>query len=181
ITIERKTATGASGSARPISAAELKQLKDLGLLAVRSRINTTNTTESNTSATTTNGAGGTKAEIIEVTEGDSAFDLAKKLRDQDTPDGVSNVGGSVRVLSVSASSIGLRRTFERPICVGVRGVLTKLDVNNPQDIFKDGREWMEVETYGKPTAQGPRASDNKFSSGGQTSAPLPYKLSAPQR
>lgn len=51
ITIERKTATGASGSARPIAAAELKQLKDMGLLAVHTRTNSaTSTTETDVAA-----------------------------------------------------------------------------------------------------------------------------------
>ncbi len=37
----------------------------------------------------------------------------------------------MRVLSVSASNIGLRRTFQRPIVVGVRGVFVKVNVNDP--------------------------------------------------
>jgi hypothetical protein len=133
ITIERKTAAGASVSARPITAAELGQLKDLGLLKTHVQTNSTTTT-TNTSASdgTTNTVVGTKAEMIDVTEGDSAFDLAKKLRDLETPDTVDKIGGSVRVLTVSASNIGLRRTFERPIVVGVRGVILKVNVNNPQ-------------------------------------------------
>lgn len=150
ITIERKTATGANGSARPIAAAELKQLKDMGLLAVHTRTNSvTSTTETNASTTSTNVVTGTKAEMIDVTEGDSAFDLARKLRGLESPDGVDKIGGSVRVLSVSASSIGLRRTFERPICVGVRGVLVKIDVNNPVALEPNGKkEWMKVESFG---------------------------------
>jgi hypothetical protein len=146
ITIERKTATGANGSARPIAAAELKQLKDMGLLAVRGLTKSVTSTSTTASATSTNVVTGTKAEMIDVTEGDSAFDLARKLRGLESPDSVDKIGGSVRVLSVSASSIGLRRTFERPICVGVRGVLVKIDVKNPRVFTGTGQtEWMKVE------------------------------------
>ena len=113
----------------------------------------------------TNVVVGTKAEMIDVTEGDSAFDLARKLRGLETPDGVDKIGGSVRVLSVSASSIGLRRTFERPVAIGVRGVLLKVDVNHPvfsmesevstnkPGIFETNmvrRLWMKVESSGAP-------------------------------
>jgi hypothetical protein len=149
ITIERKTATGTTLSARPVSTAELGELKDLGLLAAHTQTNLTTTTNTTVSNGNTNVVIGSKAEMIDVTEGDSALDLAKKLRGLETPDSVSNVGGSVKVLSASASSIGLRRTFERPICVGVRGVLIKVDVNNPVDLDGNGRrEWMKVESFG---------------------------------
>jgi hypothetical protein len=161
ITIERKTATGAGGSARPIGAAELKQLKDMGLLAIHTRTNSvTSTTGTNTTATSTNVVTGTTADMIDVTEGDSAFDLARKLRGLKTPDSVDNIGGSVSVLGVSASSIGLRRTFERPICVGVRGVLVKINVNEPVALGLNEKgqwvedpngkkEWMKIESFGK--------------------------------
>jgi hypothetical protein len=146
ITIERKTSTGANGSARPIAAAELKQLKDMGLLVVRALTKSVTSTSTNASATSTNVVTGMKAEMIDVTEGDSAFDLARKLRGLEPPDSVDKLGGSVRVLSVSASSIGLRRTFSRPICVGVRGVLVKINVNNPVALEPNGKkEWMKVE------------------------------------
>jgi hypothetical protein len=149
IMIDRKTAAGASVSAKPISSSELQQLKTMGLTALHTRTNTTITTNTTVSASSTNGFVGTKAEMIDVTEGDTALDLAKKLRDLETPDGIGNIGGSVRVLSVSASSIGLRRTFLRPICVGVRGIIVKIDVTHPEDILGSGkREWMRVETSG---------------------------------
>ena len=154
ITLERKTATGASGSARPISSSELQKLKDMGLLATRPKTNSTTTTQTNITATSTNVFEGTEAQVIDVTEGDTAYDLARKLRDIKTPDGVENVGGSVKVLSVSTSSIGLRRTFERPICVGVRGVLIKIDVNHPFVFASDTNSppipWMRVESFGSP-------------------------------
>ncbi len=152
ITIERKKATGASASARPVSASEMQQLKDLGLTKLNTRTNMTTTTTSSSTATSTNIQVGTKAEMIQLSEGDTAYDLAKKIRELETPDGVSNVGGAVKVLHVSASNIGLRRTFARPIVVGVRGVLLKIDVNHPvifaDDTNKPPTQWMRVESFG---------------------------------
>jgi hypothetical protein len=150
ITIERKAARGTTLAARPIGTSELKQMKDLGLLAVRSRTNVTSSTNTTVDANGTNVIVGTKAEMIDVTEADTAFDLARKLRELEMPDGVSNTGGSVKVLRASASSIGLRRTFERPICVGVRGVIIKVNVNEPIALSEKGpKEWMKVESFGR--------------------------------
>jgi hypothetical protein len=148
IMIERKKAWGASAAAHPISAAELQQLKDMGLLAVRSRTNSvTTTTTTNVSGASTNIIVGTKAELIDVSEGDTAYDLAQKLRGMSLSTSASDIGGSVRVLSVSTSSIGLRRTFERPICVGVRGLILRVNLNDPQDIEGNRRrEWLLVDT-----------------------------------
>ena len=153
ISIEHKTARGASGSARPISTSELNQLRQMGLLATHARTNHTSTgTNSTTStnagaatATSTNVFVGTKTELLDVSDGDTAYDLARKLRAIETPDGIANVGGSVKVLSVSTKGVGLRRTFERPIVVGVRGVLVKVDVNNPQEL-SDSLQWTKGDT-----------------------------------
>jgi hypothetical protein len=133
ITIERKTATGASASARPITVAELGKLKDLGLLASHTKTNMSNTTTNTADAQSgTNTVSVVKADAIELTDGQTAFDLADKLRKQETPGSIDQIGGSVRVLSVSANNIGLRRTFQRPIAIGVRGVLLKLDLDDVQ-------------------------------------------------
>lgn len=134
----------------------------MGLLAVHPRTNSvTSSTQTNVTAGSTNVVTGTTADMIDVTAGDSAYDLARKLRGLEPPDGIDKIGGSVRVLSVSASSIGLRRTFERPICVGVRGLLIKVNVNNPKALKPgaDGiwgedsngkkKEWMKVESFGQ--------------------------------
>ncbi len=163
VTIEHKTARGAGASARPISAAELGQLKQMGLLTMRSRTNqtsisTNSTTSTNSGAatiTSTNLFVGTKTELLDVTEGDSAYDLASKLRAIETPDGAANVGGSVKVLSVSTKSVGLRRTFERPIVVGVRGVLVKVDVNNPKEL-SESLKWKAGDTNVAHWAVGPK-------------------------
>jgi hypothetical protein len=155
VTIEHKTARGAGASARPISTAELGQLKQMGLLATRTRTNHTSTSTNNVTTTSTNLFVGTKTELLDVTDGDSAYDLARKLRAIETPDGAANVGGSVKVLSVSTKSVGLRRTFERPIVVGVRGVLVKVDVNNPKELSESLR-WKAGDTNAAHWAVGPK-------------------------
>jgi hypothetical protein len=76
---------------------------------------------------------------------------------------VENVGGSVKVLRVSTSSIGLRRTFQRPIAVGVRGVLIRVNVGDPKDL-EDGKGeiWMKVDLDRQPTKRpGSRGKDNQ--------------------
>ena len=157
ITIERKKATGAGASARPVSASELQKLRELGLTKLTTRTNVTTTSTNSTTATSTNVQVGTKAEMIQLSEGDTAYNLARKLRELETPDGVSNIGGAVKVLHVSASNIGLRRTFARPIVVGVRGVLLKIDVNHPvffaNDTNKPPVQWMRVESFGTKAVQ----------------------------
>ena len=156
ITIERKTATGASAAARPITTAELQKLRDLGLTKLTTRTNVTNTSTNTTTGDSTNSHAGTKTELLQLSEGDTAYDLARKLRELETPDGVGNIGGGVKVLHVSASNIGLRRTFARPVVVGVRGVLLKIDVNNPvvfaSDTNRPPTQWMRVESSGKAPA-----------------------------
>jgi hypothetical protein len=151
ITIDRKKATGASASARPIASSELQQLKDMGLLATHTKTNSVTTNSTTVAGGSTNVFTGTKAEVIEITEGDTAYDLARKLRGMEVKDSVENIGGSVRVLSVSTGNIGLRRTFERPICVGVRGVILKLEINDPVAFDEEGnisrkgkKEWLKV-------------------------------------
>jgi hypothetical protein len=150
ITIERKTATGASAAARPVSASELQQLKDMGLTKLTTRTNFSSATTNTTSATSTNAETHTNAQVIQLSEGDTAYDLANKLRDTKTTDGVSDIGGSVKVLHVSATGIGLRRTFARPVVVGVRGVLLKVDINHPIVFAGDTNHvpWMRVESSG---------------------------------
>jgi hypothetical protein len=144
ITIDRKTAYGGGVSARPVSAEELRRLVDLGLAKA-----TTRTTTTNGSTGGTNAPAAPKAEIVELSPGDNAFELAKKMRDLAMPEGVGNIGGSVKVLRVSTSNIGLRRTFERPVAVGVRGVLLKVNVNEPVELDPgNGRKWMKVESFG---------------------------------
>jgi hypothetical protein len=58
--------------------------------------------------------------------GKSAFEMAKDLRDFNQGFSTGPAGGSVQILSVSETAIGMRRRFERPIAVGVRGVLLKI-------------------------------------------------------
>ncbi|MHC1762741.1 MAG: hypothetical protein AB9869_00335 [Verrucomicrobiia bacterium] len=148
ITIDRKKAWGAGAAARPIGISELRQLKDLGLLGVRSHTNSiTTTTTTKIADGSTNVIVETKAQLVDLSEGDTAYDLARKLRGIETSTSMNDIGGSVRILSVSTSSIGLRRTFQRPVCVGVRGLIMKLVLDQPADLERNGRkEWLPVET-----------------------------------
>ncbi len=58
------------------------------------------------------------------------FSLAKKINDYNANLGKQLVpGGSINVVSASESFIGLRRIFDRPIAVGVRGVIMRINVN----------------------------------------------------
>lgn len=135
ITVDYKTGWGAGAAARPIGADDLAKLKDLGLLETRLRTNSVPVLTNAVSNGKTNTVVGTKAEVVEVTAADTAYDIARKLRGVDVKTGVENIGGSVKVLSVSTSSVGMRCTFERPICLGVRGVIIKLNVRN---VIQDG-------------------------------------------
>lgn len=70
------------------------------------------------------------------------FEVAAKLKNMKL--GRDSVGGDLRVVSVSDSAIGLKRTFERPIAVGVRGVVVKIK-SSPEELdpirTEDGREF----------------------------------------
>ena len=50
-------------------------------------------------------------------------------------------GGTVSVISVSDNTVGMRSFFDRPVAVGVRGVILKLK----DDTTKDGK-YFELTT-----------------------------------
>jgi len=151
ITIDRKAATGASFAARPITADELKKLEGLGLTkSSTTTMTSTNNTAAGTGTTSSSGTNvviGSTTQLIDLSPGDDAFQLAAKMRGLDVPSGVDNIGGTVKVLRVSASNIGLRRTFQRPIAVGVRGVLIRVNLMELKDFQDDnlGPTWMKVD------------------------------------
>jgi hypothetical protein len=141
ITIDHKRASSTGVSAKPISTDELNSMVKMGL--TKPKAATTNTA----TASGTNSFTPPKAEMIDLTEGDSALDLARRLRGIEPPSGVQNIGGSVKVLRVSSTSIGLRRTFERPIAVGVRGVIVRVNVRQSYKLpDSPGRAWMQITT-----------------------------------
>lgn len=82
-----------------------------------------------TSPTIEDTEGRTIVENIEITEEDDAFSLAKKINEYNKNLGNQSVpGGSVNVVSASDTAVGLRRFFDRPIAVGVRGVIFKVNL-----------------------------------------------------
>lgn len=86
-----------------------------------------------TSPTIEDTEGRTIVENIEITEEDDAFSLAKKINEYNKNLGNQSVpGGSVNVVSASDTAVGLRRFFDRPIAVGVRGVIFKVNLKNLQ-------------------------------------------------
>ncbi len=79
-------------------------------------------------------AGRTIVETVAVEETDDAFTLAKKMNDYNKNLGAQAVpGGSVNVVSTSDTSVGLRRIYDRPIAVGVRGVIMRVNINKSND------------------------------------------------
>jgi hypothetical protein len=67
--------------------------------------------------------------LVDVQADDDAFEMARKLRELNLGQTTHLPGGSMSVISVADRTIGLRRTFERPIAVGARGTLLRLRVN----------------------------------------------------
>ncbi len=57
-------------------------------------------------------------------------------------------GGTVSVISVSDNTVGMRSFFDRPVAVGVRGVIMKLRVEAITCKDKDctGKDYFEVVT-----------------------------------
>lgn len=75
--------------------------------------------------------GGAIVKNIEITQQDDAFTLAQKINSFNAASGQqSMLGGSINVVSVSNTGVGLRRIYDRPIAVGVRGVIMKINVEN---------------------------------------------------
>lgn len=67
--------------------------------------------------------------IVNIEETDSPFELAKKINDFNKDLANQSVpGGSINVVSVSDTSVGLRRTFDRPIAVGARGLIMQIKI-----------------------------------------------------
>ncbi len=133
INIRTKKARGGGINVQPITnqmLLELDRLKSIGS-------KTTTTTKVGTDT-----AGRDISETVEIKEGDDAFELAKKINQYNVNLGKQSVpGGSINVVSVSDTNVGLRRIYDRPIAVGTRGVIIRLNVT---DTTKDG--YIKIET-----------------------------------
>jgi hypothetical protein len=108
-------AKGAAGglAARPVTVADLKELANLGAAA-------RGATNGGTGAVTTSN----NAPTVEVKSGEDAVALAERLRNLNMSQ--TGPGGSVKVVGASSRNVGLRRVFEYPIAVGVRGVVLRI-------------------------------------------------------
>lgn len=122
ISITKQRAKGGAAGVQPITNQMLQELDRLNNLGNR---------ETETRKVTTDTEGREIVENIKIEDSDTAFTLATKMNDYNRELGKQSVpGGSVSVISVSGTSIGLRRSFDRPIAVGVRGVLVCINVND---------------------------------------------------
>lgn len=127
INISTRKGWGGGLNVQPITNKMLEELDRLKNIK-KSKITTkygTATTNANTHDT----GGRNIVETIEEKETGDAFELARKINEFNTNLGKQVVpGGSVNIVSVSKTSIGLRRIFDKPIAVGVRGVIMKIDI-----------------------------------------------------
>ncbi|KKO20740.1 MAG: hypothetical protein L3J18_00600 [Candidatus Brocadia sp.] len=122
--IRKRRFGGGAANVQPITTKMLKELDRLTKIGAskKSKITETSPIKEDTE-------GRTIAENIEIKEEDDAFALAKKINEYNKNLGNQSVpGGSVNVVSASDTAIGLRRFFDRPIAVGVRGIIFKVNL-----------------------------------------------------
>ena len=132
ITISSTKGFSAGASARPLSASELASLKQM----------VTGTNQPSTGSQSTNQPPPATAGLPASGTNDLAW-MTGKLQELNLNQGISSVGGTVQIMGVSDRAIGVRRTFERPITVGVRGALLKLDVR-PVTLSDQPGFWFKV-------------------------------------
>lgn len=157
--IRKRWFGGGAANVQPITTKMLKELDRLTKIRASKETKTTEIlpkkgeekTLPDTEAVTTSTDGGTATPSIpsptiedtegrtivenkEITEGNDAFALAKKINEYNKNIGNQSVpGGSVNVVSVSDTAVGLRRLFDRPIAVGVRGVIFKINLKESSE------------------------------------------------
>lgn len=124
INISTLTGRGGAANVQPITNVTLNELERFRTLSGEK--STTNTTQVGTDT-----VGRKVTENIQIVKQDDVFELAKKINDYNKNlDKQSVPGGSINVVSVSENSVGLRRFFDRPVAVGVRGVIMRINVND---------------------------------------------------
>lgn len=113
---------GGAAGVRPVTPDDLLKLEQLGL--------TTNTSTT-TNSSTTNGTNltfsvtTTQTNTVDLQSATNAIAMANQLKNLNY--GQNTVGGSMQLVSASSYSIGLRRTFQYPVAVGVRGVILRFN------------------------------------------------------
>jgi hypothetical protein len=126
ITVTGTSAFTGGASAAPASPAQVAQW--MGLSKGSTNTSTTTTNSQSNGSTNSTSVSQTVTSTSGAAENGDPFAVADKLRN--LPLGNTNgVGGSVRVLGVTAHTIGLQRIFEHPIAVGVRGVVMRISAN----------------------------------------------------
>lgn len=155
ISITTNQGTGGGASVKPITDNMLNALKRLDELKKERKITVEETTEnqkeepaidteppadgstpepstvSESPSETKSPQDGAIVKNIKITQQDDAFSLAQKINSFNAASGQqSTLGGSINVVSVSNTGVGLRRIYDRPIAVGVRGVIMKINVKN---------------------------------------------------
>lgn len=161
ITISHTSASGGAASVSPITDALLGQVERLSQISgmMKGGTNTVNMTTNSTSSTNaTTVATNSTVRNIQFTNSVTSADMASVLKIaeqlQEFNSGVQaqdNLGGAISVVSVSARTVGLRKTFERPIVVGVRGAVVKLDAKTGKILYHSNtHRWANPTTSFTP-------------------------------
>jgi hypothetical protein len=137
INIEFAAGTAAAASTRPVTVSDLKELASLGKSANGAAQGGSN------QVSVTN-----QAPTLEFKRGEDAIDMAERLRKLNL--GQNGVGGSVQVVSTGARNVGLRRLFDHPIAIGVRGVVLRIGKEAVDFQSKEGTQRgfpIQLETF----------------------------------
>ncbi len=137
INIEFAAGTAAAASTRPVTVNDLKELASLGKSANGAAQGGSN------QVSVTN-----QAPTLELKRGEDAIDMAERLRKLNL--GQNGVGGSVQVVSTGARNVGLRRLFDHPIAIGVRGVVLRIGKEAVDFQSKEGMQRgfpIQLETF----------------------------------
>ncbi|MBT6049802.1 MAG: hypothetical protein HOG49_23640 [Candidatus Scalindua sp.] len=146
ISIRTKKAKGGATNIQPMTNTMLKELSRMDKIMTMMETKKSGTSRP-TPVTSRGGGATTGAEgaapagalpdtegrsIVGTTEikaGDNAFELVKAINKFNTDLGNQSVpGASLNLVSVSDSAYGLRRIYDRPIAVGVRGLILQINL-----------------------------------------------------
>jgi hypothetical protein len=130
INVEFSKARSTSASARPMG---IDEINALGKFLK----GTPTSGDASVSTSTNPPATEPRASLINVGTNINVLELAAQMRTNNIEMQGSTPGGQVQVVSVGQRNVGLRKKFEQPIAVGVRGLLLKLELH--PTTFKDGQ------------------------------------------
>ena len=200
ITINHTSASSGALQVSPISDTVIGQLERLSSISEKMKGTTTTTNlvaaetgptpstgnatnedqNSNTGTDSSQEAARTPLSTIQVTDDVTAADmesvikLAEKLQAfNQSAQEQTDLGGSLSVVSVSARSVGLRKTYQRPIVVGVRGAVMKLDAKTGKVVYHSNTHRWAIPT----TSFNPKNNPKPNSLGGSFLQRLSRKTS----